>query len=479
MKVSAALQQAALEGIRGRRRSGNLRIIDLAERSQVNVVLLRSWERGLVLPTLPELAPVARQLQCAPELLLAELCELAKSGVRGEGYVTALPSGSEVVARSVEPPTGRLRVLDLFCGSGGFSFGLETSEAFTTTAGIDLLSDRARTYSANHPSAVTIASDIRTFPVDDLRSAALSPDVVVGGPPCQGFSSIRPFRDRGRGDPRNNLFEEFVLVVEAIQPEWFVLENVVGLLTHQKGATLKALLAAFAQIGYTVEWCILNAAHYGLPQTRERVVVVGSRRGKRFRFPEPTHAIDHRSMAGTSAKRIRLDPLFTQDLKPAVTVMDAIGDLPAVRSGQSVDLYDDSLVASEYARLMRGNERTLTLHEATAHSPKMMEIIRLAGSNRAALPAGMTTSGFSSCYSRLDADKPSVTITVNFVHASSNKCIHPVQDRALTPREGARLQGFPDRFRFLGSRTQIVKQIGNAVPPVLGNAIARALAEQW
>ena len=106
----------------------------------------------------------------------------------------------------------------------------------------------------------------------------------------------------------------------------------------------------------------------------------------------------------------------------------------------------------------------------------MMEIIRLAGANRAALPEGLTTSGFSSCYSRLEADRPSVTITVNFVHPASNRCIHPVQDRALTPREGARLQGFPDAFEFAGTRAQIVKQIGNAVPPVLGRAIAECLA---
>src|SRR5207247_5133851 len=121
----------------------------------------------------------------------------------------------------------------------------------------------------------------------------------------------------------------------------------------------------------------------------------------------------------------------------------------------------------------------LTLHESTAHTPRMLEIIRKAGSNRAALPAGMTSSGFSTCYSRMEPDRPSVTLTVNFVHPASNKCIHPFQDRALTPREGARLQGFPDRFRFSGTRSQIVKQIGNAVPPLLGQVIARGLAEQW
>ena len=116
------------------------------------------------------------------------------------------------------------------------------------------------------------------------------------------------------------------------------------------------------------------------------------------------------------------------------------------------------------------------MHRATRHSDQMLNIIRHAGANRNELPDGMTTSGFSSSYSRLDPDVPSVTLTVNFVHPSSNKCIHPYQDRALTPREGARIQGFPDSFEFKGTRSKVVKQIGNAVPPLLGTAIGEALA---
>ena len=118
----------------------------------------------------------------------------------------------------------------------------------------------------------------------------------------------------------------------------------------------------------------------------------------------------------------------------------------------------------------------MTMHTATSHSARMLEIIRHAGANINALPAGMVKSGFSSCYSRLDPDRPSTTLTVNFVHPASNRCIHPFQDRALTPREGARIQSFPDRFEFEGSSAQVVKQIGNAVPPLLGRiAIAAAI----
>jgi DNA (cytosine-5)-methyltransferase 1 len=181
-------------------------------------------------------------------------------------------------------------------------------------------------------------------------------------------------------------------------------------------------------------------------------------------------------MAGKDALRLHFDPLFAGLLPSAVTVMEAIGDLPEIPAGGSANQYRSDVIPSSYAAAMRGNRDALTMHEATAHGEKMLEIIRHSGTNRSALPEGMTSSGFSSCYSRLEPDKPSVTLTVNFVHPSSNRCIHPYQDRALTPREGARLQGFPDAFEFSGTRAQIVKQIGNAVPPILGRAIANQLA---
>lgn len=237
--------------------------------------------------------------------------------------------------------------------------------------------------------------------------------------------------------------------------------------------------SAFTDAGYTSDWRVVNAANFGLPQNRERLIVVGSRDGRLFEWPMPSQHSEHRSMAGAHAKRIYLDPLFTPDVEPAVAVMDAIHDLPEIAAGESATEYRAGVELTAYERRMRAGSKELTLHIATAHSKRMLEIIRHAGANRSSIPEGMTTSGFSSCYSRLDPNKPSVTLTVNFVHPASNKCIHPFQDRALTPREGARLQGFPDRFEFRGNRTQVVKQIGNAVPPLLGETIARALMDQW
>ena len=172
-------------------------------------------------------------------------------------------------------------------------------------------------------------------------------------------------------------------------------------------------------------------------------------------------------------------PLFGKALPSALTVMDAIHDLPEVKTGGAATAYRDDVDPTAYEKRLRGKETVLTMHESTAHTPRMLEIIRKAGSNRAALPEGMTSSGFSTCYSRLEPDLPAVTVTVNFVHPSSNKCIHPYQDRALTPREGARLQGFEDGFRFKGTRSQVVKQIGNAVPPLLGQVLAEAILRYW
>ena len=172
------------------------------------------------------------------------------------------------------------------------------------------------------------------------------------------------------------------------------------------------------------------------------------------------------------------EDLFTRklNLKPAVTVLDAIDDLPPIKSGEASDLYVDA-PRNDYQRQRRQSCNKLALHYSTAHTARMLEIIRHSGKNISAIPSNLISSGFSSCYSRLDGDMPSVTITVNFVHPASNRCIHPKCDRALTPREGARLQSFDDEFQFFGNRSQVVKQIGNAVPPLLGKAIGEALAE--
>ncbi|WP_213805179.1 DNA cytosine methyltransferase [Granulicella sp. dw_53] len=376
-------------------------------------------------------------------------------------------------------------VLDLFCGTGGFSYGFESAAlGFKTCLGVDVLPVAGKTFQANHPDALMLTGDIRRLRrievSEKLKLKKGQIDVILGGPPCQGFSSIRPFRSSIEDDPRNSLFEEYASFVNYFRPTVFVLENVVGLATHRSGNTVESMEACFRSLGYETEWRILNAAHYGVPQKRERLIMIGAQKGIKIRFPNPTHSSCGATIGHKDRSRLHspMQPnLFNAKaaaLEKAVSVLEAISDLPAIAAGESAVGYRD--VQNGYQLSRRGRSAQVSLHSATAHTPKMLEIIRHSGKNISSIPSHLISSGFSSCYSRLDGDEPAVTITVNFVHPASNRCIHPIQDRALTPREGARLQSFDDTFFFSGNRTQVVKQIGNAVPPLLGRAIAESVA---
>ncbi len=381
----------------------------------------------------------------------------------------------------------KLRIIDLFCGTGGFSKGFinGSSAICDVILGIDLLQRSCETFQLNHPGALSLSGDIRKLRRQELSNQLKlkkgQVDLIVGGPPCQGFSSIRPFRSSNEDDPRNTLFEEFASFVNFFRPKAFVLENVVGLATHQDGATLSALHDCFAQLGYECDWRVLNSAHFGVPQKRERLIYIGVEKGSRIVFPKPTHYCDGATIGLKDRRKMILptEPdLFEQnELMHAVSVDDAIADLPPLNAGQQAESYDRPAM-TEYQRARRRNNPNLTWHCATAHSTRMLNIIKHSGKNISCIPKHLISSGFSSCYSRLDADLPSVTITVNFVHPASNRCIHPQQHRALTPREGARLQSFDDSFVFAGNRSEVAKQIGNAVPPLLGTAIARTLLPQ-
>jgi DNA (cytosine-5)-methyltransferase 1 len=374
------------------------------------------------------------------------------------------------------------RVLfDLFCGTGGFSSGFESGgHGFTTKFGIDVLPIATETFKRNHTDAYGLSGDIRKARRSEIAErigvSRGGVDVIIGGPPCQGFSSIRPFRSTSDDDPRNTLFEEYASFVNFFRPRVFVIENVVGLATHKNGDTIQAMEECFHDLGYDSQWRILNASHYGVPQKRERLIMMGVERGGKLVFPNPTNQSESPTIGCKDRSKMHgpiQRSLWAQEINTpvAISVMDAIGDLPAVNSGDEVLAYDMPPL-NEYQRARRMNAKELTLHCATNHTKKMMEIVKHSGKNINSIPKHLITSGFSSSYSRLDADDPAVTITVNFVHPSSNRCIHPIQHRALTPREGARLQSFDDSFIFAGNRTQIVKQIGNAVPPLLGRAIS-------
>lgn len=378
-----------------------------------------------------------------------------------------------------------MTIIDLFCGTGGFSNGFAgANKSFRTSLGIDLLAVATQTFKANHPTAMTLAGDIRKMRRADicekLKLRRDDIDVIIGGPPCQGFSSIRPFRSSLEDDPRNSLFEEFASFVNFFRPKVFVMENVIGLATYRNGEVIAKIQDCFRLLGYDAEWRILNAAHFGVPQKRERLILIGAQRGLPIRFPEPTHRSDSPTIGFRHRVKMQTPQpnLFRMEatLPEALTVMDAISDLPPISSGGAAFSYTE-VPRNLFQAERRLVAKQLTLHSSTSHTPKMLEIIRHSGRNINSIPKGLIKSGFSSCYSRLSKDEPAVTITVNFVHPASNRCIHPVQDRALTPREGARLQSFDDHFVFAGNRSQVTKQIGNAVPPLLGRALGACVAE--
>ena len=464
--------------IRSARRLRKMRQCDLAAALGISISDLMKLERGLVVPSEGLVHRISDYLNLSAEQLLIDQINVYEHPLVGEGYITAKVDGKVKISRRKKVDTAKKSVLDLFCGVGGFSFGFEMHEAFQVIAGVDLLEDRLHTFSCNHEAANGYGQDIRSISTNTLANENPRPFVIVGGAPCQGFSSIRPFRNIERNDPRNNLIEEFCRITHELQPDWLVFENVVGLITHNKGKTLQTILGAFEEIGYRVSYRVLNTAYYGLPQRRERLIIVGSLKKKLFKWPQPTHWCEHRSMAGQQEFVLKPSKyLFPLTLQPALTTYEAIHDLPVIAAGEKSSQYRNDITPTSYEKFIRNGANQLTLHKATNHSQRMLEIIRYSGDNIDSIPKGMITSGFSSCYSRINGDEPCVTLTVNFVHPASNRCIHPQQDRALTPREGARLQGFFDTFQFKGTRTQIVKQIGNAVPPLLGKIIANSILE--
>jgi DNA (cytosine-5)-methyltransferase 1 len=367
-------------------------------------------------------------------------------------------------------------IIDLFCGTGGFSHGFASFDPrFRLLGAIDAEADPAATTQANHPDCQVVRNDIRLVRPSDMKSLIQGQkvDVIIGGPPCQGFSSLRPFRSSDDEDPRNNLFEQFALYVNYFKPRVFVMENVLGLLTYENGATLDAIQQCFARMGYRTDWRILNAACFGVPQKRERFIMIGRRGNRPIAFPKPTHRFDGRGIGYKDKSRMLVG---NGDLPSAVTTIEAIGDLPSVRAGEEKTRYTRRPTC-EYQMERRVRAEKLTLHLATNHNPQLLEVIKHSGDSISTLPKGLVSSGFSSCYSRLDPNLPANTITVKFTSPASSKCIHPFQDRAITPREAARIQSFDDDYVFCGSKTSVAYQIGNAVPPLLGKAIAKPVLE--
>ena len=354
--------------------------------------------------------------------------------------------------------TKKFNVLDLFCGAGGLSWGLHKNKNFKTMVALDFDEKAANTFKQNMPETDVIVGDITDNSVKE-RIINLSKEkkvnMIVGGPPCQGYSMKG--KKLGLADPRNFLFREYLNIVKELQPEIFVIENVKGLLISSNGWFKDEIIQSIKQIGYEVEYGILNAADYGVPQSRERAIFICSK-NKSIPLPPPT-------------------------VTKKTTVRDAISDLSYLNSGQGEFEQNYSLDAmSDYQKMMRANSRKLYNHKASNHKDVAIEKLKLIPPEQGKefLPEEMLgKQKFKTTWGRLKWDEVSPTIDTRFDASSNGTNNHPYLHRAITPREAARIQSFDDNFIFYGSKVYIRKQIGNAVPPLLAKAIADQIENNY
>ena len=307
-------------------------------------------------------------------------------------------------------------------------------------------------------------------------------DIVVGGPPCQGFSTAGK---RALDDDRNKLVLAFLRAIEITNPKVFVMENVTGFKTFQNGMIHQEVVNFAKKLGYQVRSAIVLASLSGVPQRRKRFLLVGSKVGV-FKFPGEVELpredglLDSDSMA--------LEKFFVQkpeDGEELWTFNDATSDLPALRAGEKLEKYRTKPKNELQEYFRSGTDKPID-HFAVGHRDYFIELLSYIPQGRSALDPEIQklipkklrpTSGFKNSYQRIVGDAPSPTITRNFTTPSSANCIHPTQDRALSIREGARCQSFPDWFYFLGTTDEKRLQIGNAVPPLLGKAIGQSILD--
>lgn len=354
----------------------------------------------------------------------------------------------------------KLYAVELFAGAGGLSIGLENA-GFTVAIANEIEKDFATTFALNHPSTKVINKDIHEVDfAEEIKQLGISKiHLLSGGPPCQGFSTVGSKNEK---DPRNSLFFEFLRAVAELKPNYILFENVSGFKKMYSGYAYLTLLKELAVLGYETNSAVLESSCFGLPQKRQRTIIIGWKKGLvKVELPSPTHSDK--------------PDLFSHNKK--LTLMDAISDLPELSVGESKDYYKTE-PQNEFQKKMRKNSVTLTEHNAANYGEKMQEILSLIpfGGSVDDLPERLRPkSYFKNTYSRLLPDHPTPTITRNFGTPSSSRCVHPFQNRALSTREGARLQGFPDNYKFYGSKISKNLQIGNAVPPIFGEIIAREI----
>lgn len=351
----------------------------------------------------------------------------------------------------------KYRVIDLFAGVGGLSYGFAHNDNFDIVMANEYDKDIATAYRMNHPTVNMIQGDIRDLTKEQLGEAIGKEgiDIIVGGPPCQSYSTL----GKRQMDARAHLFEEYYRVLSIVKPKMFIFENVSGLLSMQGGTLIELIKEKFSELGYIVKSKVLNAVDYGVPQYRDRVILVGELGKNEFVYPEPTHG---------------------EGRLPYLTVEDAFSDLPILKSGQEGTRYATE-PQNDFQRFLRQNSTVLEENAAPtngAHLIRIMEALPDGGSKDDLPDEIRPRSGYGNTYAKMWWRKPAPTVTRNFATPSSSRCVHPRDSRAMTTREGARLQSFPDDYKFYGSRSTKNLEIGNAVPPLLSIALADKVVEE-
>lgn len=382
--------------------------------------------------------------------------------------------------KTSQPSRIRPTAISLFAGAGGCSLGFQQA-GFNVLFATDIDNNAVASYRHNFPETQCEVADVRDLSPEallervGLRSGEL--DILLGGPPCQGFSSAGA---KSGEDPRNSLVRHYVRLLEGMRPKWFIMENVEGLLTNDGGMHVRDAVEAFIHAGYAVNLEKVYAQGYGVPQRRKRVLIVGNRLGHDFLFPDAV-------------------TLFSGNIfrKGEVTFSTATSDLPPATTEAGTPLSHAGPPQNELQAYLRGDAKIITDHYSPVLSVIQLERVRglAPGQTMKDLPEHLQHASFQkrafrrvmdgtpverrggapSGLKRFFADEPSLTIT----SAATREFVHPKADRLLTLRECARLQTFPDSFVFAGSAASRIQQIGNAIPPILARTIAEHISENF
>lgn len=373
------------------------------------------------------------------------------------------------------------KAISLFCGAGGCSLGFKQA-GYSILYANDKDSAAVETYKKNFPETTCSNEDIDELDfeniLNELGVKSGEVDILIGGPPCQGFSTAG---SRFWDDPRNHLLKSYVNALKVIKPKWFLMENVEGLLTSNKGTYIYEAAKAFIELGYLIRVEKVYSQEYGVPQRRKRVLVVGNRLGHDFKMPEPTIKVSGQIFRNSH-----------------VTISHAIGGLPTATNDKEAALSPANTPSyDEFEAILRGHAKKITDHYFPVINGIQLKRISALGPGQTMkdLPEnlqhesfkkranrrvadGMPTEkrgGAPSGLKRLIASEPSLTIT----GAATRELIHPIENRPLTIRESARIQTFPDDFDFCGNASQKIQQIGNAIPPILARIFAEHIRDDY